>query len=68
MKAYRYYSTLRPVSIGTYPKDGMITFENYNSRIPIKEIGRMAWGHIDYDRKLSEKETDSYDLEFGGVI
>ena len=66
--AYRYYSILRPVSIGTYPKDGVILFENYNSRIPVKEIDHMAWGYIDYDRKLTDKEADNYDLVFGGKI
>lgn len=66
--AYRYYSTLRPVGIGTYPKEGMIRFENFNSRIPVREIDHMAWGYLDYDRRLPEKEADSYDLMFAGEV
>ena len=64
-KCSRYYSTLRPVSIGTYPKDGMIDFVNYDKRQekPLPD-GRkiMAWGEILYSRKLTEKECFSYDL------
>lgn len=62
---YKYYSTLRPVSIGTYPKDGMVKFRNYNKRVPVPEIDREAWGEIYYNRELTEKEAFSYDLVKG---
>ena len=65
---YRYYSVLRPIGPGTFPKAGMIEFENFNSRIPVKEIDRMAWGYLDYDRRLSGREVDAYDLVYVGKI
>ena len=57
-----YYSLLRPVGIGTYPKEGMKYFLNFDSRKYIPEIGREAWGILYYDRQLSEKEKADYDL------
>lgn len=59
---FRYFSTERPVSIGTYPIDGMISFVNYNERTYAEEIGREAWGELYYNRELSEKETRDYEL------
>lgn len=57
-----YYSTLRPVSIGTYPKDGMVDFENYSSRLYIPAINREAWGVLYYSRELTREEMENYDL------
>lgn len=61
----RYYSTLRPVSIGTFPKpDGneILKICNFDSRSYCKEIDRDAWGFIDYEKPLSDDEADRYDL------
>ena len=57
---YKYYSSLRPVSIGIYPKEGMTGFKNYDWRksTPAGE----AWGEIYYNRELTEKEISDYDL------
>lgn len=44
---YKYYSTQRPVDIGTYPKsrdNPMIGFTNYDSRIPVEGGAFRAWG------------------------
>ena len=68
MARFRYYSTLRPVSIGTFPKAGMIQFENYGYRREDNPSGRPAWGHLDYDRQLTMKEAFNYDLVYGGEI
>ena len=57
-----YYSTLRPVSIGTYPKEGMVKFKNFDKRTYIPDIEREAWGYLEYDRELTRKEMESYDL------
>lgn len=57
-----YYSLRRPVSIGTYPTDGMIQFENYDNRTFIEEIGREAWGKLTYSRELTPQELESYEL------
>ena len=58
----KYYSVLRPVSIGTFPKDGAQEIVNFDSRIYIESIGRDAWGWIEYDRELSKREYESWDL------
>lgn len=60
---YKYYSTLRPVSIGTYPKQGLLRFENFDRREYVEEISQWAWGVLYYDRKLLFAEILVYDLE-----
>ena len=62
MKTYIYYSTLRPVSIGTYPKEGMVSFHNFDKRTYCPDIEWEAWGYLEYDRELTKKEMESYDL------
>lgn len=57
-----YYSTLRPVSIGTFPKKGIISFENYDRRIYIPEINHEAWAELRYERELTRSEMEQYDL------
>ena len=59
---FKYYSVSRPVGIGTYPVDGMLTFVNYNERTFVDTLGREAWGEIFYNRELSEKELSNYEL------
>lgn len=58
----RYYSIMRPVGPGTFPKEGVVMIQNYDSRKYVEEIGREAWGCIDYARELDEKEAASYEL------
>ncbi len=60
---YRYFSTMRPVSIGTYPNNGkVVEIHNFDSRKMIPKIQREAWGYIDYSEPLTEKEALSYEL------
>ena len=59
---FKYYSVTRPIGPGTFPKDGMIRFENYDTRTFVDEINREAWGVLFYNRPLSEAEISSYDL------
>ena len=59
---YKYFSVLRPVSIGTFPKDGFADFKNYDKRRYVPEIDHNAWGYLLYNRELSEKEIRSYDF------
>lgn len=57
----RYYSILRPVSIGTFPKpDGneILKICNFDSRSYCKEIDREAWGFIDYEKPLSSNDAE----------
>lgn len=56
----KYYSLMCPVSIGTHPKNGMMDFINYDTRMEID--GRMVWAEIYYDRHLTEEELDNYEM------
>lgn len=57
-----YFSTLRPVGPGTFPKEGMVDFENYSKRLYVPAINRAAWGALYYNRELTQEEMESYDL------
>lgn len=59
---YKYFSVLRPVSIGTFPKKGFVDFVNYDNRRYVPEIDHNAWGYLLYDRELSEEEMHNYDF------
>ena len=62
-KAYRYYSTQRPVDIGTSPKTKkVIKIKNFDERIYVNEIERPAWGYIEYAEKLDDDDADAYEL------
>ena len=62
---YKYYSTQRPVSIGTFPKDHFkapIRLQNYDGRLPVEGGAFLAWGHLTYTRPLTEKQVADYEL------
>ena len=62
---YKYYSTQRPVSIGTFPKDHFkapIRLQNYDGRLPVEGGAFRAWGEVVYDTPLTEGELRSYEL------
>lgn len=62
---YRYYSTQRPVSPGTYPKpqgNEVLAIENYSSPSYITEIGRKAWGYIEYKLKVADILLNDFEL------
>lgn len=62
---YKYYSTQRPVASGTYPKpknNPAMFIHNFNERKYIAEIGRMAWGYVEYDKPLTNEDIDGYEL------
>ena len=62
---YKYYSTQRPVSIGTFPKDHFkapIRLQNYDGRLPVEGGAFWAWGEVVYDTPLTEGELRSYEL------
>lgn len=77
---YRYESTQRPVSIGTYPKRGAVDLWNYKGgkqktyASKFNEIGDgelhvvESWGYIEYNRKLTEKEMADYELAYYGEM
>ena len=61
----RYYSTQRPVSPGTFPKPAgnrVLDICNYDRRIYCDDIGREAWGYIDYEHPLPPEQAANYEL------
>lgn len=58
----KYYSTQRPVTPGSYPTAGAVSIENYPDKRYCEDIDREAWGHIIYDRELTEQEVSDYEL------
>ena len=61
----RYWSTQRPVDIGTYPKpkgNDIVNIVNFDERCRVTEIGRMAWGYIEYAQALPEGLAEEYEL------
>ena len=62
---YKYYSTQRPVDIGTFPKpprNAPDEIVNYDQRVPVENGSFLAWGHLTYTRPLTEKQADDYEL------
>ena len=64
---YRYYSTQRPVDIGTYPKhDGNepLVIVNYDcDRRRMVAGGKLtAWGELTYKKPLAESQAADYEL------
>lgn len=64
---HKYYSIMRHVSIGTYPKNGMMSFINYDDRTEIKTAGGIiqAWAEVYYNRKLTKLELNNYEMVRG---
>lgn len=62
---YKYYSTQRPVDIGTFPKpphNAPDEIVNYDQRIPVEGGAFLAWGHLTYTKPLTERQTADYEL------
>ena len=63
-EVYKYYSTQRPVDIGTFPKteSGPAEIVNFDQRESV-ETGRFqAWGYLLYHAPLTEKQMADYEL------
>lgn len=66
--ANRYYSTQRPIVPGSIPNVGTIeNITNFDSRIYCEEIGRDAWGFVDYAEPLAQHQVKNYELTPAGV-
>ena len=62
---YKYYSTQRPVDIGTFPKPSRNAPDeivNYDQRVPVENGAFMAWGYLTYTRPLTKRQTSDYEL------
>lgn len=61
----RYYSTQRPVGPGTFPQPAwnkVLEIHNFDSKTYCEELGREAWGYIDYEQPLATEQAASYEL------
>lgn len=66
----RYYSTQRPVGPGTFPKlpeNKVLEVHNFDAKTFCEEIGREAWGYIDFESPLTQEQADNYELIAPGV-
>ena len=62
---FRYYSTQRPVDIGTFPKpkdNKVVEIVNFDKRIPVENEPFQAWGYVEYQAPLTGKEAEDYEL------
>ena len=59
----RYYLLLRPPMPGTIPR-GCIDIMDFGKKKFVPEIGREAWGYVEYERELTEQEINDYELEY----
>lgn len=62
---YRYYSTQRPISLGTYPngENKPVSIENFDERQSVENGQLQAWGYLEYAEPLSQKEMKDYELK-----
>lgn len=64
---YKYYSTQRPVDIGTFPKppdNQPVEIVNYDQdgRVWMEHDTILAWGELTYAKPLTDKEIGDYEL------
>lgn len=61
---YKYYSLQRPVDIGTFPKteSGPVKIVNFDKRAWMENATFRAWGYLQYDAPLTQKQIDDYEL------
>ena len=62
---YKYYSTQRPVDIGTFPKTGgdPVRIVNFDERENVESGSFKAWGYLEYSAPLTYKQMDDYELK-----
>lgn len=63
-EVYKYYSTQRPVDIGTFPKTdhGPAEIVNFDKRESVENGRLQAWGYLLYHAPLTEKQIYDYEL------
>ena len=62
---YKYYSTQRPIDIGTYPKpieNTPLQIVNFDERDAVEYERFLAWGYLVYDSPLTEKQIAEFEL------
>lgn len=64
--SHRYYSPLRPLSLGTFPKpqgNEILHIENFEERQNVPEIARQAWGYIEYNPNMGVSVKESFFMD-----
>lgn len=63
----KYYSVMRPASIGAQPAAGFMDFINYDDRKEIQTHNGTirAWAELYYNRELTEQEMKDYEIVRG---
>ena len=63
----KYYSVMRPVSLGTAPNSDMMNFINYDNKMEIRTNNGtiQAWAELYYNRELTEQEMKDYEIVRG---
>lgn len=61
-KVYRYYSTQRPLDIGTFPI-GQNNLVNFDDREMVSVDGIRAWGYVEYNHPLDEDLINNFELK-----
>lgn len=57
----RYAFLMRPPMPGAMPREGLIECMEIRGSAP---SGHSAWGWADYNRRLTDKEINDYELEY----
>ena len=62
--SYRYYSTQRPISVGTFPKmeNNLPKIINFNKRTWEENATFQAWGYIMCTLPLTQSQVNDYEL------
>ena len=60
-KMYRYYCLFRPPVPGAIPR-GVSRIVAFDDIKPVEEIGRVAWGYVEYHKPLTAQEVVQYEL------
>lgn len=61
----RYYSTQRPITPGSFPKpmaNEVKEIHNFEEKTYCEEIGREAWGYIEYAQALAPEQASCCEL------
>lgn len=61
MSNHTYYMTHWPPSFGCHPMEGLREMKAYKERTRITDR-IMAWGELTYNRQLTDKEIEDYEL------
>lgn len=64
-EVYRYYCLMRPVGPGAVPRD-FTDWGELDHTIVIPYIDHGAWGWVEYERPLTEREIHDYELAYAG--